>query len=176
MNKVIDRHASHRRARAQRGAAGIEFAFLFTIFFGVFYAALSYAFITLMYQGLVQAAAEGARAAVRIDRTAFTSDTELQTAANALARDAVVNALSWMPASARTTINGSGINFNWTKTTVPITTGNGLQNVGAWTITVKVSYDYAASPMLPPLSLPGLGTIPNVPAPLVGASTLRFTN
>jgi Flp pilus assembly protein TadG len=171
---MIDRHASHRRARAQRGAAGIEFAFLFTIFFGVFYAILSYAFITLMYQGLVQAAAEGTRAAVRVDRTAFASDTQYQTAANAMAQSAVLNALSWMPASVRAAITGGGINFNWASSVVPINTGNGLQNIKAWTLTVKVSYNYAASPMLPLLSLPGLGTIPNVTAPLVGASSLRL--
>jgi Flp pilus assembly protein TadG len=171
------RHTSHRWARAQRGAAGIEFAFLFTIFFGVFYAVLSYAFITLLHQGLVQAAAEGARASVRVDRTAFTGDAQFQAAGNAMARDAAINALSWLPLAVRTKISsGNGITTNWTNSTVPINTGAGAQNVSAWTITVKVTYEnYAASPMLPLLSLPGLGTIPNVPANLVGAASFRVT-
>jgi Flp pilus assembly protein TadG len=171
---MIDRHASHRRARAQRGAAGIEFAFLFTIFFGVFYAILSYAFITLMYQGLVQAAAEGTRAAVRVDRTAFASLDAYKKAAEIMAGSATVNALSWMPATVRASITGgNGITYSWADSAVTINTGAGTQNILASTLTVKVSYNYAASPMLPLLSLPGLGTIPNVTAPLVGASSLR---
>jgi Flp pilus assembly protein TadG len=172
---MTHRHTSHSRARAQRGAAAIEFAFLFTIFFGVLYAILSYTFVTLIYQGLVQAAAEGARAAVRIDRTAFLSTAQYQAAGNALARSAVINALSWMPQTVRNNIDGNGIAFNWTDTTVPINTGNGMQNVIAQTITVRVSYNYAANPILPTLSLPGLGAIPNLSDTLVGASSLRAT-
>jgi Flp pilus assembly protein TadG len=173
-----DRHTSHRWARAQRGAAGIEFAFLFTIFFGVFYAIVSYAFITLLHQGLVQAAAEGARAAVRVDRTAFISDAQFQTAGENMAKAAVLNAIGWMPQSVKTKIGGAGgISFNWTSGSVAINTGNGVQNVSAMTVTVKVTYaDYAGSPLLPMLNLPLMGTIPNVPANLVGASTLRVTN
>jgi Flp pilus assembly protein TadG len=165
-------------ARAQRGAAGIEFALLFTIFFGVFYAVLSYAFIVLLHQGLVQAAAEGARAAVRIDRTEFNDDGQYKAACQALAQAAAANALSWMPQSVQTKIvGGAGITFDWTDSTVAINTGNGTQKVSAKTITVKVTYaNYAASPLLPLLSLPGLGTIPDVPTSLVGASTLRVTN
>jgi Flp pilus assembly protein TadG len=172
------RRTSLQRARAQRGAAGIEFAFLFTIFFGVFYAILSYAFIMVMYQGLVQAAAEGARAAVRVDRTAFVSAAQYQTAGTAMARQAAINALAWMPAAVRAKIaSGNGITSTWTNSNVAINTGNGVQNVTAQTITVKVVYqNYAASPMLPLITLPGVGTIPNVPESLVGASTLRVTN
>lgn len=171
----MKRHpTSLRRARAQRGAAGIEFAFLFTIFFGVFYAILSYAFVTLMYQGLVQAAAEGTRAAVRVDRTAFVSEDQYKKAAETMARSATLNALSWMPTTVRTAISGGGITPSWANSTVTITDGAGSQNIRALTLTVRVSYNYAASPMLPVLSLPGLGTIPNVPATLVGASSLRL--
>jgi Flp pilus assembly protein TadG len=172
------RRTSHPRALAQRGAAGIEFAFLFTIFFGVFYAILSYAFVTLLQQGLVQAAAEGARAAVRIDRTAFKSEAQYKTAAETMAGDAATKALSWLPEAVRAQITGgNGITYKWTDDTVAVTTGNGSQNVRALTINVRVTYaNYAARPLLPLLSLPGLGTIPNVPTDLVGASTLRTTN
>jgi Flp pilus assembly protein TadG len=170
--------AWHRRALAQRGAAGIEFALLFTIFFGVFYALLSYAFVMLLHQGLVQAAAEGARAAVQVDRTAFKNLGDYQTAGNVMARDATIRALSWLPASIRGRIESAGgITFNWTSSNVSIVTGNGTRLVTAQTITVRVSYlNYAARPVLPLIRLPGLGTIPNVPTNLVGASTLRTTN
>jgi Flp pilus assembly protein TadG len=171
------RRTSLPRAQAQRGAAGIEFAFLFTIFFGVFYAILSYAFVTLLLQGLIQAAAEGARGAVRVDRTAFVSEAQYKTACETLAKDAVVTALSWLPAAVRTQIEGSnGITYEWVDKNVPVTTGNGSESVGTLTLTVRVTYaNYAARPLLPLLTLPGLGTIPNVPTNLVGTSTLRVT-
>ncbi|MEY2843231.1 MAG: hypothetical protein RI920_1268 [Pseudomonadota bacterium] len=168
---------SQHGARSQRGAVGIEFAFLFTIFFGVFYAILSYAFITLLQQGLLQASAEGARAAVQVDRTAFGSIAQYKAACERLARDTVLKNISWMPASAKASITGtSGITFNWVNTNVAIVTGDGVKNVLGVTLTAKVVYtNYAASPMLPLLTLPGLGTIPNVPTDLVGASSVHVT-
>lgn len=161
--------------RSQRGAAGIEFVFLFTIFFGVFYAILSYAFVTLMYQGLIQAAAEGARAAIRLDAASFTNDAAYQQASTTLARTGALNALSWMPQSIRTQIaNENGVTTSFTKTNTSISTGSGTQVVPMTTLTVRVTYaNYAARPLIPLLSLPGLGTIPDVPNDLVGASTVR---
>jgi len=161
--------------RSQRGAAGIEFVFLFTIFFGVFYAILSYAFVTLMYQGLIQAAAEGARYAVRLDAASFTSDAAYQQASTTLAKTGALNALSWMPESIRTQIaNQNGVTTSFTKTNTSISTGAGVQVVPVTTLTVRVTYaNYKARPLIPLLALPGLGTIPDVPDDLVGSSTVR---
>lgn len=162
-------------ARSQRGAAGIEFVFLFTIFFGVFYAILSYAFVTLMYQGLIQAAAEGARNAVRLDAASFTNDAAYQQASTTLARAGALNALSWMPQSIRNQIaNENGVTTSFSKTNTSISTGSGVQVVPMTTLTVRVTYaNYKARPLIPLLALPGLGTIPDVPTDLVGSSTVR---
>ena len=51
--------------KKQQGAAAIEFAFLFPIFFLIFYAIITYGLIFAAQQTLALAAAEGARAAVR---------------------------------------------------------------------------------------------------------------
>ena len=49
----------------QKGAAAIEFAIIFPIFFIIFYAVVTYGLIFAAQQTLTLAAAEGARAAVR---------------------------------------------------------------------------------------------------------------
>lgn len=175
---VLQRH--HQRTRpisrqAQQGAVGIEFVFLFTIFFGVFYAILSYAFVTLMYQGLIQAAAEGARSAVKLDPASFTSSASYQTASTTLARTAALNALTWMPQNIRTRIANGGVTTSFATTNTSINTGSGVQVVPMTTLTVRVTYaDYKSQPLLPLLDLPGLGTIPSVPTDLVGSSTVRL--
>ena len=51
--------------KKQQGAASIEFAILFPIFFLIFYAIITYGLIFAAQQTLTLAAAEGARAAVR---------------------------------------------------------------------------------------------------------------
>ena len=161
-------------ARAQRGAAGIEFAFLFTIFFGVFYAVISYAFVTLLQQGLAQASAEGARAAVRLDPTQYNATQALsfQTDTTKVAQDATRKALSWMPSAVQAKLNNA-VEVSYTTSKIPLANGTTLN---ATDITVKVTYaDYPADPMLPLITLPGLGTIPTVPQNLIGSSTVRIS-
>ena len=51
--------------KKQQGAAAVEFAILFPIFFLIFYAIITYGLIFAAQQTLTLAAAEGARAAVR---------------------------------------------------------------------------------------------------------------
>ena len=52
----------------QKGAAAIEFAIIFPIFFIIFYAVVTYGLIFAAQQTITLAAAEGARAAVRYQR------------------------------------------------------------------------------------------------------------
>ena len=51
--------------KKQQGAAAIEFAIIFPIFFLIFYAIITYGLIFAVQQTVTLAAAEGARAAVR---------------------------------------------------------------------------------------------------------------
>jgi len=53
----------------QRGAAVIEFAFVFPVFFVIFYAVITYGLIFAAQQSITLAAAEGARAALRYSAT-----------------------------------------------------------------------------------------------------------
>jgi Flp pilus assembly protein TadG len=170
--------ASFSASKKQRGAAGIEFAILFTIFFGVFYAVLSYAFVNLLYQGLIQAAAEGARSAVQLNPTVFASQPAYDAAVTAVAKNAANQALSWMPKTVQDAINkdATGITAAVLNGSVTVITASGNQAIATRSITVTVTYaNYKANPILPLIDLPFLGTIPSVPANLAGSSSLRVT-
>lgn len=65
----------------QKGAAAIEFAFVFPVFFLVFYGIITYGIIFLAQQSITLAAAEGARAALRYSATDTVRDTNARAAA-----------------------------------------------------------------------------------------------
>lgn len=67
--------------RKQKGAAAIEFAFVFPVFFLVFYGIITYGIIFLAQQSITLAAAEGARAALRFSATDAGRDTNARNAA-----------------------------------------------------------------------------------------------
>ncbi|WP_076594138.1 TadE family protein [Herminiimonas arsenitoxidans] len=62
---VVRRNNVHT-PKKQRGAAAIEFAAVFPIFFMIFYAIITYGMIFVAQQSITLAAAEGARAALRV--------------------------------------------------------------------------------------------------------------
>ena len=165
-----------RQRLKQRGVSGLEFALLSTIFFAVFYAILSYAFVMLLYQGLTQAASEGARSAVAVNRIAYSSDASYQIAAKAVATTTAKSALSWLPSDILNYITSSGgITSSIATSTVTVNTAGGNKAMAITTITVTVTYlDYANHPLLPLWSFPGLGSIPTVPPNLTGSATARI--
>lgn len=178
------RHHRSPSHATQTGSAGIEFALIFTIFFAVFYAALSYAFVSLAYQSLVQAASEGARAAVQVNPLAFKSAADYETQARLVAIDAAKKALVWLPQDKINLITSAsnGITAAFTTSTVSVTTAAGARNYATQAITVKVTYPgYPTNPLLPVIKLAyGTGandelTIPAVPTDLVGSASLRVT-
>jgi len=159
----------HRPSR-QRGAAAIEFAFVFTIFFGVLYGIFSYAFVMMLQQGLTQAAAEGARAIRKVDRLSFTTTDTYQTAGSTLADLSAKASLSWLPNNIATRIT---VASTWQTVNESVMSGTGKNiTIPSSRITVTVTYpDYAKSPLLPILTLPGVGAIPQTPKDLVGKAT-----
>ena len=62
-------HKTPQKIKRQRGVAAIEFAFIFPIFFLIFYAIITYGLILVAQQSITLAAAEGARAALRFAAT-----------------------------------------------------------------------------------------------------------
>lgn len=174
------RFKPHRPGRLQRGAAALEFGLLFLLFFAVLYGIIGYAFMLLVQQGLTQAAAEGARAAVRLDPMRFATVAAYQSAAEALARDATVNALNWLPEPSRTRVQGKvlgagGFVTSWATGTRSVPTGGTPLSITTRTLTVTVSYPgYASDPLIPILSLPGFGPVPNVPTNLTARASIQL--
>lgn len=174
---MIRKALTHHRRHGQRGAAAIEFALLFLLFFSVLYAIVSYAMAMLLIQSFNHAAAEGARAAVRVNPLSFKSQAAYQSAVTQLATQASRKSLEWLPGLARTRINQDGsvrVGFSTVQATVPL--GTGKSNlVTATAIRVDVVYtDYAAQPLVPFLTIAGIGRIPALPDDLIGSASLQL--
>ncbi|NWA64355.1 TadE/TadG family type IV pilus assembly protein [Pseudomonas reactans] len=139
----------------QKGAAAIEFALVFGIFFAVFYGLISYSLPLLMLQSFNQAAAEGVRQAMSVDPIAAGSTYTTQV--TTLAKTTAKNQLKWIPASFQ--FSDDLITANYT--------GNTL------TVTIKYPTSRLYS-VFPALVLPVIGTVPNLPANLFASSSLQL--
>ncbi len=141
--------------KKQKGAAAIEFALVFGIFFAVFYGLVSYSLPLLLMQSFNQAAAEAVRQAMSVDPIA--AGTAYPTQVTARAKNTAITQLSWIPAS-----------FQFSPDFISAT------YVGT-TLTVAITYPssnlYSA---FPALVIPGVGTVPNLPTNLAARSSVQF--
>lgn len=150
----------------EQGAAAIEFAILFPIFFLVFYAVVTYGLIFAAQQTLTLAAAEGARAAVRYPAKLPAGTTQLvarKSAACAMANSAV----DWLRKM------GTGLGGSTCTDSVPGDAAGiyvysvGCAGMAAGTgfdcVNVRINYSYANSPLIPRL----LGPLLSLPTPAV---------
>ena len=150
------------RTHPQKGAVAIEFVMLFLLFFGLFYAMVNYAIVMWLQSAFVHAAEEGARAAIAVDRLAYPSNAAyLSDGVDPQVRRVVSHALSWLPAKPQAKVLGSG---------------NGVQlSMSGNQLTVRIAYNnYAADPVLPILTLPIIGKIPQVSTDLVGVAVVEL--
>lgn len=137
------------RSRAggrQRGAAAIEFALVFIIFFLVLYGIISYGVVFAIQHSLTHAANEGARAAVK--------DVGSMAERVALASTTASNAVAWLG----------------TRAPAPAVTLPACPNPGFVCIRVALTYNYAANPIVPPIA--GLGLV--LPATLSAQATVQL--
>lgn len=151
--------------RIQRGAAAIEAALLFVIFFTLFYAIVSYSMPLLMLQAFQHAAASGARSAVAVESTEFGStDDYIQNGVAPRVRNVVGELLNWLPPAAHVAVLGEG-NQN---VQVVFDPASGL-------LTVTVSFmDYPDNPLVPILVFPGIGAVPRLPQHLTGRASVQL--
>ncbi|MGC6372353.1 TadE/TadG family type IV pilus assembly protein [Pseudomonas sp. K2I15] len=140
--------------RKQKGAAALEFAMVFMIFFAVFYGLVSYSLPLLLMQSFTQAAAEGVRRSVALDPAMPSYITVLPVQAVAAAQAQ----LSWIPPQ-----------FKFLPGYVTAT----YSPTGV--LTVYVNYPTSSlQSVLPFLVLPGFGTVPALPPTLSAQSSLQF--
>ncbi|KPG99876.1 MULTISPECIES: TadE/TadG family type IV pilus assembly protein [Pseudomonas] len=140
--------------RKQKGAVAIEFALVFVIFFAVFYGLVSYSLPLLLMQSFNESTAEAVRRSVALDPASANYSTVITTTA----RTELGRQLAWLPAA---------LNFNAaTDSTITYTGG---------VLTVTINYPTSKlNQALPFLVLPGVGTVPRLPATLRASSSLQF--
>jgi Flp pilus assembly protein TadG len=141
--------------RKQTGAAAIEFAAVFIIFFAVFYALVSYSLPLLMMQSINAATTEAVRRAVADSPTVAGYQGVVQTQASAT----VLSQLVWMP---------TALAFDQTNVTAVYDPASKL-------LTVSINYPVSKlANVLPPLVLPVIGQVPSLPTFLTAQASLQL--
>ena len=154
------------KPNAQRGAAAIEAALMFVIFFSLFYAIVSYSLPLLMVQAFNHAAASGARAGVAVEPQTEQCGNGSNLAAYTACvdnrvREVVGDTLAWLPASASNEVLNENIDIDFDE-------ANDLLNV-------TVSFTgYRDNPLIPTLTLPGIGDVPRLPQDLTGSASVML--
>lgn len=156
-------NAPSPKLKAQCGAVAIEFVLLFMIFFTFFYAIVTYSIVFLLQTSFYYAANEGARSAISVDHQSFVSDADyLDKGVLPIVRSTVGNALKWLPKKALNQVLGQN-NSN-----VDVSLSNNI-------LTVRVLYrGYVTNPLIPLLSIPGIGPIFSTPSDLQGVAVIRL--
>lgn len=148
-------HAAGLSGR-QKGAAAIEFALVFPLFFILFYGIVAYSLVMTLDQSLTHAAAEGARAAVAVDPAAYPGDAEAyKKKIEETACATVSGALAWL-------------------SNPPECKSEFQSDSATTTLSVTLKYPYASAPLVPVLDFPLFGRIPDVPDPFVAQATIRI--
>lgn len=149
--------------KRQRGAAAIEFALIFIPMFALFYALVSYGLVMALMQGMTLAAEEGARAAIAVDPGSFASTSEyMDNGVIPQVRARVGQSLDWLPAGIKSHVLGEG-----NSRVEVVLSGNVLQ------VTVRYA-DYAATPLIPMLTLPGIGPVPRLGNELLAQANVNL--
>lgn len=160
--QILDFKKNKIAVKFQQGAAAIEFSLVFLIFFTLFYAIVSYSIIFLLKTSFHHAANEGARSAISVDHQAFANDSAYQDALRLRVSATVGNTLQWLPNKARDQVLGTN-NSN-----VVVTYANN-------TLTVRVLYpNYIGNPLIPLLTIPGIGAIYSTTGDLQGSAVMRL--
>lgn len=134
----------HRRSD-QRGAVLVEFSLVVVLLFALLYALIAYGLMLALKQSVTNAAAEGARAAIG-------SDLQGSYAASTDSLDWLGSKCCRSDGSFSPQVAGAPLVINPRTASCSAADPGGPQCV-----TVAISYDYAGSPLLPPL--PGLGLL-----------------
>ena len=138
----------------QKGAAAIEFALVFVIFFAVFYGVVTYSLPLLMMQSFNAAASEAVRQSVAIKPGVDGYNNLVISQSKA----AVASQLTWIPSS-----------FGFNAATHASVTFNGKL--------LKVSINYPSTNLtsvMPILKLPIIGNVPNLPTNLSAEASLQL--
>jgi len=138
----------------QKGAAALEFVFVFMIFFAVFYGLVSYTLPMLMLQSFNQASSEAVRRCVALDPNSDSYDDDVQT----VAHDVIREQLAWMPEALDFQAADAQVSLNDEKL-------------------LKVTINYPKKKLtkvLPLLVIPVIGEVPRLPDNLRAEASLQL--
>ena len=145
----------------QSGVAAIEFSIVFALLFGMFWAIISYSLPFFLLQVMNYATAEASRYAIRADPA------DLEANMIALATEKLNSSLDVLPSAFRAKLESPNINVVNDTVTIP---GKTIRE-----LVVRLTYsNYNSHPIIPTLTLPGLGKIPNISGDLVAESRLQI--
>ncbi|MEQ5838147.1 pilus assembly protein [Paraburkholderia acidicola] len=149
--------------RAQNGAAGIEFALVFPLFFVIFYGIITYSLIFIAQQSLTLATEEGARAALnyQVAGNVNAALTARATAACNTATNMVARMIN--NATCTTNLPAGGLSA---AAALPACSFNGAMAC----ISVTLTYRYSDRPLIP--SIPLLNLV--LPAQLTSTATVQL--
>lgn len=144
-----------RRRKAQQGAAAIELALVFSLLFTLLWGVISYTFPLILLQAMNKATAE----AIRVAATVPGTSADYEGAVKAIAAQELDAQMKWLPAGwvgPLATTSLTNISFSSNAACPP--------SRPACLVTVRLRYsDYENQPIVPSITLPGIGTIPQVP-------------
>ena len=139
--------------KKQKGAAAIEFALVFVIFFAVLYGVLSYSLPLLLVQSFNNSTAEAVRRSVAVDPTLAADAYEKKVVE--VAKGVLDDKLGWVP-----------------KAVAPSLVKTVLYDAGVLTVTVELKSDKLAA-LMPVLKL-GTISVPQLPTTLTAQSSMKF--
>ena len=167
---MLVRPSSLRQRRAvagSRGAAAIEFAFIFPLFFAILYATVSYSLTLLVQMGMSNAAADGARTAIQLVDPLQFNQAGFNAAAKQRITQAVKASLGWL-SDAQVAAIVSNINI----TTQP-DPGSGVGSAAGVRVNVQVVWkNYSTTPLIPSINVPLVGKVPALPQDLSGSASM----
>ena len=141
--------------KKQKGAAAIEFALVFVIFFAVLYGVLSYSLPLLLMQSFNNATAEAVRRSVAVDPTLTAA--AYKTAVESVAKGVLDEKLRWVPTAV-----------------APSLVKTASYDPVAGVLTATVSLPSAALATLMPVLTLGTVSVPQLPTTLTAQSSLKF--
>lgn len=156
MNGLLPAH--HTR---QCGAALIEFALVLPILLVLVIAIIYYGYVFMLDAAVTHAAKQGAHAAVNIRPTDFESPSAYTTAVGVQVNNSVSDSLSWLPPSVRDGLSEPPAVVTFSQ---PAAGQVGMQ----LSVTVSLNVAGGSSPLLPQITLPGIGRVPVLPQALNG--------
>ena len=140
--------------KKQKGAAAIEFALVFVIFFAVLYGVVSYSLPLLLVQSFNNATAEAARRGMAV---ALEPATGYEAALKKEVEDTLKTKLAWVPAAVRSDMLVSSTYNPQTKELI-----------------AKVTLPAAALAAIMPVLKLGAITVPSLPTDLAAESSVKL--